>query len=258
MQKPADFDAYWERTMQELDRLPVAAELELNQLRSSPEVTIYNVRFTSIGPYRLFAYYAVPVGQGSFPVRVQIGGYQSVVTVPAGSPTGHWDGGNTARLALCYRGQRHSDKPYAAAFPGMLTDGIEDPQEYVWRGVVADCCRAVDFVCSRPEIDVSQITLTGNDLALMAAAFRSDRLAGVSAAPALFYRLEEALPRATAYPLEEFNDYLRLYPERREQVFRTLAYFEPLYFAPRVRCPVRLSGDSAWLEPLRRALGNQS
>ena len=255
MQQPTDFDAYWDATMRALDRLPVAAELELNQLRSSPEVTIYDVRFTSVGPYRLFAYYAVPAGSGPFPVQVRLPGYASVVTVPAGSPDGHWDGGSTARLALCHRGQRHSDKPYAASFPGMLTDGIDDPATYVWQGVVADCCRAVDFVLTRPEIDPARVTLSGTDLALLAAAFRSDRLAGVSAAISLFYRLEEVLPTVSAYPLEEFNDYLRIYPERRAQVFRTLSYFEPLHFAPRVRCPPRVSGDPAWLGPLRETLG---
>jgi len=40
------------------------------------------------------------------------------------------------------------------------------------------------------------------------------------------------------YPYEEINDYLRLYPERRQVVEQTVAYFDGINFAPRISCPV--------------------
>ncbi|MGH2354861.1 MAG: acetylxylan esterase, partial [Chloroflexota bacterium] len=159
--EPADFDAYWAAVAAALDRTEVAPEIELIPLRSSAEVRLYALRFTSIGPYRLFAYYAVPAAgadggtQGKPPgVEVRLPGYASVVGVPAGGLDRRWTSPH-AVLALCHRGQRLSDRPYAAAFPGLLTDGIESPETYVWRGIVADACRAVDAVLTRPadEID---------------------------------------------------------------------------------------------------------
>ena len=240
--EPADFDSYWARVAAELDRTEVAPEIELIPLRSSAEVRIYALHFTSIGPYRLFAYYALPAAntEGKPPgVDVRLPGYASVVGVPAGGLDRRWSG-SRAVLALCHRGQRLSDRPYAAAFPGLLTDRIESPDTYVWRSIVADACRAVDAALSRPidEIDRTDVVVTGNDLALFVAMLRGKRLASVRAAPALFNRLPETLPATHDYPLEEFNDYLRAYPGRAEAVARTLAYFDPLAAARRAACPV--------------------
>src|ERR687885_1090393 len=118
--EPADFDAYWAAVAAELDRTEVAPEIELIPLRSSAEVRLYALRFTSIGPYRLFAYYAMPApdADGRTPgrppgVEVRLPGYASVVGVPAGGLDRRWTSPR-AVLALCYRGQRLSDRPDAA------------------------------------------------------------------------------------------------------------------------------------------------
>ena len=66
-ERPADFEAYWDGVDAELARYPMAAEMERNALRSTEFSTVYNVRLTSIGPYRIFGYYSVPVGDGPFP-----------------------------------------------------------------------------------------------------------------------------------------------------------------------------------------------
>lgn len=265
--EPADFDAYWAAVAAELDGTEVAPEIELLPLRSSAEVRVYALRFTSVGPYRLFAYYAVPVAgagdggggaTGKPPgVEVRLPGYGSVVGVPVGGLDRRWTG-TRAVLALCHRGQRLSDRPYAAAFPGLLTDGVESPETYIWRGIVADACRAVDAVATRPadEIDSTDVVVAGNDLALFVAMLRGRGLASVSAAPALFYRLAETLPATQAYPLEEFNDYLRTYPERAPAVAQTLAYFDPLAAARRAACRVEVGAGEA-LAPLRAALGGR-
>jgi cephalosporin-C deacetylase-like acetyl esterase len=224
-------------------------------------VWVFGLRFTSIGPYRLFAYYALPAraeGRSGPPgLEVHLPGYASVVGVPVGGLDRRWSG-ERAVLALCHRGQRLSDRPYAASYPGLLTDGIDSPDTYVWRGIVADACRAVDAALTLPagEIDRGDVTVTGNDLALFVAMLRGRALAGVRAAPSLFYRLDEALPATQAYPLEEYNDYLRTYPERTEAVARTLGYFDPLAAARRASCTVQV-GEGEWLAPLSAALGER-
>lgn len=259
--EPADFDAYWAAVAAELERTAVAPEMELIPLRSSAEVHVYGARFTSIGPYRLFAYYALPAGpeagEGPRGVEVRLPGYASVVGLPAGGLDRRW-AGTRAVLQLCHRGQRLSDRPYAAAYPGLLTDGIVSPESYAWRGIVADACRAVDFVLTRPpdEVDAHDVTVTGNDLALFVASLRGGAVAGVRAAPALFYRLADVLTTTQAYPLEEFNDYLRTFPERAGAMARSLSYFDPLAAARRAACPVRV-GEGELLAPLQEALGQR-
>jgi cephalosporin-C deacetylase-like acetyl esterase len=190
-------------------------------------------------------------------VEVRLPAYASVVGLPVGGLDRRWTG-RRAVLQLCHRGQRLSDRPYAAAFPGLLTDGIEAPQRYVWRGIVADACRAVDAALALPGdlVAAGPVEVTGNDLALFVAALRGRVVRSVRAAPALFYRLAETLPETNAYPLEELNDYLRAHPERAAAVARTLSYVDPVAAARRAACPVSV-GEEPALAPLRAALGER-
>src|SRR3989442_15180622 len=53
-------------------------------------------------------------------------------------------------------------------------------------------------------------------------------------APTLFYNTAALAPRTEAYPLEEINDYLRMFPAHAEAVHHTLAYYDLRAFAPGV------------------------
>lgn len=233
--KPEDFDSYWNEAMNELSSFPPAPELEVIHLRSTDFAITYGVKFTSLGPYRIFAYYTVPHGDGPFPARYYVPTYSSVIHIPP-----YEDRKKFVTLALCHRGMRLSDKPFAAAFPGLLTVGIDDESTYVYRGIVADSCRALDFLLNRPEVDGAKIFLSGGgDLGLITAALHPEMKAVVGAPP-MFYSARHLIPTTEAYPLEEINDYLRAYPEKEERVYRTLSYFDPLYFAPRIKAEVLL------------------
>ncbi|RLT38607.1 MAG: hypothetical protein DWI57_11705 [Chloroflexi bacterium] len=141
-ERPADFDGYWGAVEEELADLPVAAELTHLPLQSNEHSTVYAARLTSIGPYRLFAWFSIPNGgDGPFATVYQLPGYGSVVHVPPYELRQRY-----VMLALRHRGQRLSDQPYAAAYPGLLTDGIDDPTTYIYRGIVADCLRGMDFL----------------------------------------------------------------------------------------------------------------
>ena len=254
--RPADFDTYWDEMDAELARYPLAVEIERNALRSTEFATVYNVRLTSVGPYRIFGYYSVPVGDGPFPGLMNAPRYGSVNHVP------HYDDRERyATLTLMHRGQRLADQPFAASYPGLLTRGIESPTTYIYRSIVADCLRGAEFLLSRPEVDGDHVSIVGDDLALITAA-RRPQFTAMQAGGLLFYRLLEAANRSSAYPVEEINDYLRTYPERREDVARTLAYMDPINHAARVRATTLLiTGDAGaingpeWLEPLTGALG---
>src|SRR5262249_10878656 len=76
-----DFDAYWQSVLEELAALPIAAEEELLPIRGTEFCACYGVRFTSIGPYRLFGFLSIPRGEGPFPTLLSLPRYQSVVEV---------------------------------------------------------------------------------------------------------------------------------------------------------------------------------
>jgi len=257
--RPRDFDTYWDALDEDLARYPAAPELEPLPLRSTDFATVYALRLTSVGPYRIFGYYSVPIGEGPFPGLLLTPRYGSVNHVPD-----YHDRRRYAVLQMMHRGQRLADQPFAAAYPGLLTHGVDDPTTYVYRGIVADCLRAAEFLLSREEVDKNRVGIIGDDLALITAARRPHFIA-VQAAGLTFYRLMEARQRTDAYPIEELNDHLRAYPDRQDAVARTLALFDPLHhvsqIATALAAPLLSVGDPGslsgpeWLQPLMSALG---
>ena len=238
MNKPQDFDQYWKKVEDELASIQPAAERTELHLRSAPEAKVYGLKLTSLNHYRIFAYFCVPSGKGPFPVIYRLPNYGSVVHIPPFEERCKY-----ISVALCHRGQRLSDQPFAAKYPGLLTSGIDSQRNYIYRSIVADCLRVMDYLVSCDDVDSQKISLVGGDLALFTAALR-DSASVLFYTPSLFYK---ALHKATAtqnYPLEEFNDYLRSFPESIDQISQTLAYFEPMNFASRVKSEVMLMEES--------------
>ena len=77
--RPEDFDAYWQQVCHELEATPIAPEEEHLPIRSTEYCECYAVRFTGIGPYRLFGYLSIPHGEGPFPTLLLGPAYRSVV-----------------------------------------------------------------------------------------------------------------------------------------------------------------------------------
>lgn len=250
---------YWDAIDADLGDIAPQVTLDPVQARSRDRFTVYAARFTGLGSYRLFGYLSVPAGDGPFPGVLEVPGYGSVNHVPHDN-----DRSRYIVLTPMHRGQRLSDEPFAAPYPGLLTMGIADAESYIYRSIVADCLTAAEILAAQPKLDTERVGVVGNDLALLIAArrpcFTAVRIQGF-----LFYRAMEARRRTAEYPLEEINDYLRDRPEDAEAVRRTLSLFDPVNHAPRVRAKtlVASADDFApqgepWLRPLMDALGDQT
>jgi cephalosporin-C deacetylase len=257
-----EFHRYWQTLLDELDALPPAAEEAEIPLRSDEHCTCYGVRLTSWGPYRIFGYLCIPThGDGPFPAYYYLPRYQSVVeVVPQGLSVDIRR--ECVTFAIACRGQRMADRPLIGEFPGLLTEGIDNAETYPLRGWVADCVRGLEYLQSRPEVDPSRIAGVGfNDFALHTAAL-AEGLCCVTTTPGFFLNSRELLPARPAYPLQEFHDYARCFPDRAEGMHRTLSYFDPLWFADRISIPALLWGGLPWglhpaedLRPLAERIG---
>ena len=238
MNKPQDFDQYWKKVEDELASIQPAAERTELHLRSAPEAKVYGLKLTSLDHYRIFAYFCVPSGKGPFPVIYRLPNYGSVVHIPPFEERCKY-----ISVALCHRGQRLSDQPFAAKYPGLLTSGIDSKRNYIYRSIVADCLRVMDYLVSCDDVDSQKISLVGGDLALFTAALR-DSASVLFYTPSLFYKALHKAKATQNYPLEEFNDYLRSFPQSINQISQTLAYFEPMNFASRIKSEVMLMEES--------------
>ena len=169
---PEAFRGYWQDTLDALTRWPARPEIDVLPLRSIAFATLYGVRLTSLGPYRLFGYLSIPTGTGPFPAIYYPPKYQSVLEIiPQG--TANLQRSRYITFSLAGRGQRNADTPFAAMFPGLLTEGIDDVASYIFRGIAADAVRGLEFLLTRRELDAARVVVVGNDLALITAALTS-------------------------------------------------------------------------------------
>ena len=236
---------FWKDMDEQLAHTPLGEQVQRNALYSEPEWECYEVHYSSLANYRLFGWLSIPKGRGPFAGIVVMPDYDSAVTLTLNT----WLHlrAETVILQASHRGQRGSDTGFEAHYPGLLTEGLERPETYVMRGIYADALRAVDFLVARPEVAGRPIAVTGRylgrglggSLALVAAAFRP-RVTAVAADTPMMLGAA-ALPLVRTYPLEEFNDYLRAYPERRDDVMTILAPYDLLTVARTVTQPVLLN-----------------
>ena len=236
---PSSPAAFWEQTEAQLAETPSDVSLERDAFYSQPEWDVYQMRYTSSGGNRLFAWLSAPHGDGPFPALVRMPDYASVHDIIYTSLRQR-----AVVMNPTYRGQRNSDGLVRASYPGLLTDGIESPETCTILGAYADALRAVDVLLRQPQASIGTIALTGTglgaSLALAVAAQRSGIVA-VAADTPMPLGHPAAFQPGLGYPLAELDDYLRSHPERRYEVEGTTMVVNPMDFAAQVQVPVLMS-----------------
>jgi len=188
----------------------------------------------SLGGVRVHGWYAHPRAKTRLPAMLHVQGYGTVM-----EPS---DLGNEgfAQFFLNIRGHGNSRDDVKPGFPGYLQTGLENKDTYIYRGAYMDCLRAVDFLCSRPEVDTARVGVIGS----------SQGGALSVATAALDPRIKLCLPdvpflsdfrlyfQVARWPANEFNDYMALPGHSWEQVYSVLDYIDIMNLAPMIKCPV--------------------
>ena len=239
--RPSDFGSFWYTVGKELAEIPVAPEVESIPMRSTDFADLYGVRLSSIGPYRLFGYLSIPKGEGPFPVIYYVPKNASVLEIiPQG--TSNEIRSRYITFSLACRGMRNSDSPYAAMYPGQLTDGLESHETYVYRGIVADTVRGADYIMTRPEVDKNRVAAWGYDNAILAAALH-DSITHIVSTPAYLFDPIESLSKTDSYPLAEFGDYIRSNPSNSDMARSILEYFNLRWHAQSITANTLIMAD---------------
>ena len=145
-------------------------------------------------------------------------------------------------FSLACRGMRNSDSPYAAMYPGQLTDGLESHETYVYRGIVADTVRGADYIMTRPEVDKNRVAAWGNDNAILAAALH-DSITHIVSTPAYLFDPIESVSKTDSYPLAEFGDYIRSNPSNSDMARSILEYFNLRWHAQSITANTLIMAD---------------
>ncbi|NJN81091.1 MAG: acetylxylan esterase [Caldilineaceae bacterium] len=235
--KPPDFDAFWEEVLAATASAPLNASVTPVPLRSTSDVEVFEVHYDSIDHVRIAGWYCLPRQRSApLPAMVYYPGYISEPTFPKAAALQGY-----ATFGAAPRGKLRSNGQYNPGYPGLLTDNITDRNTYGYRGFYVDAWRVIDFLLTRPEVDPTRIGVQGGSqggaLTLLAAAMRYEIAAASAQAPYLA-GMVDAIQLTHSYPYEEINEYLRLHPASRDAVAETLAYFDCINFADRIRCPI--------------------
>lgn len=256
VRRPPDFDAFWRRTQEELAAVATDWERVPDATFTTLTLTVDWLRFHSLNDTVIYGWLAVPAGappQGS-------AGYLWLPGYSLGSPPPGLEClyPNTVTLGLNLHGNT-PDTPYvhpSTQGREYVTRGIDSPETYVFREIIAHCLQALNVLAEQPEVSADKLAVggmsQGGGLALVTAALAPSVKLCLADMPWLC-DLDRALSlidreRYQHLPNYRFpdgraliEDYADAHPERREEIFQTFRYFDPLSHAGNIVCPTQMS-----------------
>jgi cephalosporin-C deacetylase-like acetyl esterase len=232
----ADFEAFWVNNLKELAKVAPQYRMTLIPDASNDDYEMYLVEMQSLGDNTIRGYYSKPKHEGRFPVIVEYMGYGST---PYCSKT-EWDG--FAHFVPSIRGQGLNRLTKEDDF--WITIGLKDKEGYYYRGAFCDVVRALDFVCSRPEIDSGKIAVRGGSQggALSFVAASLDKRVKVCAPNVPFLSDYRDYFKIVNWPRSDFDNYAARHPDYDwEHVYELLTYFDIKNLAQWIECPLLMA-----------------
>ena len=238
---PADFEAFWERTIESTRSVPLEPVMTRMARYSNAEVDVFHVSFQNDRPgSRLYGMLSVPARPGKYPAALSVPGAgvrpyfpdtalarRGVIHLRMGI-----HGIPVDRDSLIYNELR------ATALFRYWSFGIESRDTYYYKRVFAGVVRAGDFIFSLPQFDgvnyVVQGGSQGGALAIVAGVL-DKRVKGITVVhPAMSDHFGYLQGRAGGWP-NVFADTagMRAIPEKME----TLRYYDVVNFARLLRVP---------------------
>lgn len=231
-----DFDEFWQRALDELAQVAPEYSLTEEKDKSKKGGKVYLVKMKSLGGVEVQGYLTMPSTaskKNTMPVLVHYMGY--------GSKPWHaepYEGMDRIEFVLSTRGQGLNEP--TNQYGDWIVSGLGDKEQYYYRGAYMDLIRALDFVCSLPEVDTDHIFAEGG----------SQGGAFTLVACALDNRICAASPSIPF--LTDFHDYFKIVHWPAEPVlkkqkeiglsdsdfYKMLSYFDVKNFTRRITCPI--------------------
>lgn len=245
--EPEDFDEFWQRTLAEARGFDLGLRVEPVESRLR-HVEVFDVTFAGFGGHPIKAWYARPAGVTSdLPVVVGYQGYSGGRGLP-------WDmsllpSAGYAHLRMDSRGQGwslgspgHTPDPigHSPSVPGVMTRGLESPENHYYRRLFTDAARAVDAAREIPGVASDAVVVAGGSqgggIAIAAAALVPD-VAGLMPDVPFLQHLRHAVEIVPNAPYSEITAYLATHRDAVEQTWRTISYIDGVNMAARGRAP---------------------
>jgi cephalosporin-C deacetylase len=249
--RPDDFDAYWQRALDELDRVDPKVEL-VPAAFQTPFAECFHLYFTGVRGARVHAKYVRPrQRRGKGPALLEFHGYTSN-SGDFASKLG-WVGGGYAVAALDVRGQggmsEDSGSVRGPTQNGHIVRGLlDEPDQLFFRHVFLDTALLARVVLGFEEVDPERLgahgASQGGALTLACAALepRVKKAAPVYPFLSDYQRVWEMDLAKDAYA--ELRSFFRHHDpthERADEWFRRLGYVDVQHLASRIRGEVLMA-----------------
>lgn len=277
--RPADFARFWDQAKAMLAGIPLDAKEGPPTTYGPKEINDYNVTSACLPPDydpaghraetvesrkvdfagpdggRVYGWLAKPEGKGPFPAMLVLPG-AGFSARPR--PLEHARHGYVA-LDIQIHGQ-DVDLARYPALPGYYDNQQYDPPSaYYYYNVHLRCLQAISYLLSRPDVDASRIVVVGGSqggrLGIVVAGLDPRVKAVVSCIPNSpnhphlrwiarcngYAELGDKLPTPGLIPVDGM-DAAGAPPVLDDLAGHAFAYYDPMNFAPDIRCPVLMSG----------------
>ncbi len=241
--KKDDFDAFWEKNLKSLDGKPLALKKEKVEY-SSPYVEVYEISFLGGDETRIHGWFMVPafLKKEKYPCFIHYHGFGGSRGEPMELLS--WIMMGCCVLSCDCRGQSEVTRDAHIYQTGLntsvVTQGILDPEDYYYKFLYLDAIRVVDAACSFSEVDENKIVVEGSSqggmLSLVVACL-DDRIKAVLCdVPSGCQLNQKVINKEGSHA--SIAEFLRRFPDKSDQVFDTLSYFDIVNMADKITCPV--------------------
>jgi cephalosporin-C deacetylase len=245
--KPSDFDKFWQNGVDSLRKIPLRSVVTIQPGMERDGLNCYLIEVQSWGNVVVRGWLTLSKKAKpgkKIPVWLVVPGYGGTGVKPI------YGNDDLAVLAFNVRGQGNSKDVINPSKKGYLTADIQNRYKYILRGAIFDVIRAVDFIDSRPELDVNNIICSGGSMGgylSLAASSLDSRIKICSANNPVFcdYR---SLVGSTDWPMQQIQEYGIQQRIPLVKILNNLDYFDLKNFVSNLQCEA-LIGIS-FLDPL--------
>lgn len=248
--EPADFDAFWRKGLQDLEKVPLEPILTLLPEACTDTVNVYHVSFRTVGAdwtearSRIYGIYCEPKKPGKYPALLRVPG--------AGARPYFGDKSTAAEGAITLEIGVHGipvnlpkevyDQLQAAALIDYPFYEMDDRDRFYFHRIFLSCVRADDFLASREAWDGKHLVVAGasqGGLLTMVTAALDPRVTGIAVThPAYCDVTGDLHGRAAGWP-QPFRQWNppQPSPNATPAKIAVTAYYDGVNFARRVKVP---------------------
>ena len=161
---PEDFETFWENAKEKAARVPMLTRVRYSQEESNDRVDVYYIRIQSYkaGNY-VYGVLTVPKTEGRKPAILRLPG--AAVRKFSGPDPLAYEGFVVLNIGVHGIPVDQDSEIYKqlenGAMSGYVLKGLENRDSYYYKRSYLGCVRAVDYLCSRDDVDQTRIACYG-------------------------------------------------------------------------------------------------